>query len=281
VLEGDIVVLFQTGCAMVVTTGYPATAHRINYVHNLFQNGAATLSGLVEMYHERIRRGELPASKDITFVMISGDGGMDIGMGPALGTAHRNHPMMILEYDNQGYMNTGAQLSYSTPFGHRTSTSEVGRRTPGKRYHHKDSAQIFAACHLPYVFTASEGYPEDLMRKVAKAQWYAKNEGMVYGKILSFCPLNWRTTDDAAEPVLQAAIDTCFFPLYEVEHGHTTLTYDPEAADRRRPVGDWLQAMGKTRHLLKPQNAETVQNIQAEVDRRWRRLKAMHEHPEL
>ena len=281
VLEGDIVVLYQTGCAMVVTTGYPNTAHRVNYVHNLFQNGAATLSGLVEVYRERVRRGELPEGKDVTFLMISGDGGMDIGMGPALGTAHRNHPMMILEYDNQGYMNTGAQLSYSTPLGHRTSTSEIGRRSPGKRYHHKDSAQIFAACHLPYVFTASEGYPEDLMRKVAKAQWYAKREGMVYGKILSFCPLNWRTADDAAEPVLQAAIDTCFFPLYEVEHGHTTLTYDPEGADRRRPVSAWLELMGKTRHLLKPQNAEAIRALQDEVDRRWRRLKAMHEHPDL
>jgi len=281
VLEGDIVVLYQTGCAMVVTTGYPNTAHRVNYVHNLFQNGAATLSGLVEMYHERVRRGELPKSKDVTFVMISGDGGMDIGMGAALGTAHRNHPLMILEYDNQGYMNTGAQLSYSTPFGHRTSTSEVGKRAPGKRYHHKDTAQIFAACHLPFVFTASEGYPEDLMRKVAKAQWYAKREGTVYGKILSFCPLNWRTTDDAAAPVLQAAIDSCFFPLYEVERGHTTLTYDPEAADRRRPVSAWLELMGKTRHLLKPENAALVANIQAEVERRWRRLKAMHESPEL
>ncbi len=279
VIEGDVVVLFQTGCAMVVTTGYPTTAHRINYIHNLFQNGAATLSGLVEMYHERIRRGELPASKDITFVMITGDGGMDIGMGPALGAAHRNHPMMILEYDNQGYMNTGAQLSYSTPFGHRTSTSEVGSRLPGKRYHHKDTAQIFAACHLPYVFTASEGYPEDLMRKAAKAQWYAKREGLVYGKILSFCPLNWRTTDDAAQPVLQAAVDSCFFPLYEIEHGHTTLTYDPDATGRRRPVADWLKLMGKTRHLLSPRNAAVMQGIQDEADRRWRRLKAMHEHP--
>ena len=69
-IEGDVVVLFQTGCAMVVTTGYPATAHRINYIHNLFQNGAATLSGLVEVYHERIRRGELPASKEITFFTL-------------------------------------------------------------------------------------------------------------------------------------------------------------------------------------------------------------------
>jgi pyruvate ferredoxin oxidoreductase alpha subunit len=275
------VVLYQTGCAMVVTTGYPSTAHRINYVHNLFQNGAATLSGLVEMYHERVRRGELPASDDITFVMITGDGGMDIGMGPALGAAHRNHAMMILEYDNQGYMNTGAQLSYSTPLGHRTSTSEVGSDGRGKRYHHKDTAQIFAACHLPFVFTASEGYPEDLMRKVAKAQRYAKREGLVYGKILSFCPLNWRTTDDAAAPVLQAAIDCCFFPLYEVEHGHTTLTYDPEASGRRQPVGRWLELMGKTRHLVQPGQADTLRNIQDEVDRRWRRLKAMHAHPEL
>jgi pyruvate ferredoxin oxidoreductase alpha subunit len=187
--------------------------------------------------------------------------------------------MMILEYDNQGYMNTGAQLSYSTPFGHRTSTSEVGSKLPGKRYHHKDTTQIFAACHLPYVFTTSEGYPEDLMRKVAKAQWYAKNEGMVYGKILSFCPLNWRTTDDAAQPVLQAAIDSCFFPLYEVEHGYTTLTYDPDASNRRRPVSEWLKLMGKTRHLVAPDKAPIVQAIQEETDRRWARLKAMHEHP--
>jgi pyruvate ferredoxin oxidoreductase alpha subunit len=281
VLEGDIVVLFQTGCAMVVTTGYPKTAHRVTYIHNLFQNGAATLSGLVEMYHELLRRGELPRSRDITFVMVTGDGGMDIGMGPALGAAHRNHPMMILEYDNQGYMNTGAQLSYSTPLGHRTSTSEVGPSRRGKITHHKDTPQIFAAAHIPYVFTASEGYPEDLMRKAAKAQWYARHEGMTYGKILSFCPLNWTTTDDAAESVLQVAIDSCFFPIYEVEKGRTNITYDPELLGRKRKVTDWLGRMGKTRHLLAEGNELSLASIEAEIERRWRRLKAMHEHPEL
>ncbi|MEE9219673.1 MAG: thiamine pyrophosphate-dependent enzyme [Acidobacteriota bacterium] len=281
VLEGDLVVLFHTGCAMVVTTGYPRTAHRITYIHNLFQNGAATLSGLVEMYLERMRRGELPGSPDITFMMVTGDGGMDIGMGPALGAAHRNHHMIILEYDNQGYMNTGAQLSYATPMGHRTSTSEVGSRLFGKISHHKDTAQIFAACHLPYVFTASEGYPEDLMRKVAKAQWYARREGLVYGKVLTFCPLNWGTADDVAQEVLQTAVDSCFFPLYEVEKGATSITYDPDASQRRRRVADWLRLMGKTKHLLSAANAVHLDAIEAEVERRWRRLKAMHGHPEL
>jgi pyruvate ferredoxin oxidoreductase alpha subunit len=37
--------------------------------------------------------------------------------------------------------------------------------------------------------------------------------------------------------------------------------------------------MGKTRHLTKPENAEIVEGIQAETERRWRRLQAMHEHP--
>jgi len=278
-IEGDVVVLYQTGCAQVVTTGYPYSAHRVTYIHNLFQNGAATLSGLVEMFYERQRRGEIPASEDITFVMVTGDGGMDIGLGPALGTAVRNHKMIILEYDNEGYMNTGSQLSYSTPLGHMTSTSHVGPREVGKAFHHRDTPQLMAACHIPYVFTAVEGFPDDLLCKAAKAQWYAKHEGLVYGKLLISCPLNWRCDDRTGTTIVRAAVESCFFPLYEVEKGKTCITYDPEAVGRRIPLREWLGMMGKTRHLLRPENAHVLAELEAEVERRWRRLKAMHEHP--
>jgi pyruvate ferredoxin oxidoreductase alpha subunit len=277
-IEGHVVMLYQTGCAMVVTTGYPYTSHRVTYMHNLFQNGSATLSGLVEMYHERKRRGELPEDLEITFIMVTGDGGMDIGMGPTIGVANRNHRMIILEYDNQGYMNTGAQLSYTTPLGHRTSTSNVGPQQVGKQYHHKDTLQIMAATHIPYVFSAMEGFPQDLIKKAAKAQWYANNEGMVYGKVLSFCPLNWRSDDDVGTDVAQAAADSCFFPLYEVEKGRTSITYDPEAVGRRISMSDYLGMMGKTRHLLSKENKPVLEEAEAEVERRWLRLKAMHEH---
>jgi pyruvate ferredoxin oxidoreductase alpha subunit len=263
---------------MVVTTGYPYTSHRVTYMHNLFQNGSATLSGLVEMYHERKRRGELPEDLEITFIMVTGDGGMDIGMGPTIGVANRNHRMIILEYDNQGYMNTGAQLSYTTPLGHRTSTSNIGPGQVGKQYHHKDTLQIMAATHIPYVFSAMEGFPQDLIKKAAKAQWYANNEGMVYGKVLSFCPLNWRSDDDVGTDVAQAAADSCFFPLYEVEKGRTSITYDPEAVGRRISMSDYLGMMGKTRHLLSKENKPVLEEAEAEVERRWLRLKAMHEH---
>ncbi|MBI1952928.1 MAG: pyruvate synthase [Candidatus Omnitrophica bacterium] len=281
ILDGHVVVLYQTGCAMVVTTGYPATAHRVTYLHNLFQNGAATLSGLVEMYHERVRRGEIPSGEEPLFVMVSGDGGMDIGLGSALGTAHRGHRMIVIEYDNEGYMNTGGQLSYSTPLGHQTSTSPAGPRSLGNAFQHKDTPQLFAAAGAAYVFTAAEGFPEDLMKKAAKAQWYARREGFVYGKILSSCPLNWGAPDDSAEAILQAAVDCCFFPLYEVERGKTVITYDPEELGRRRPAREWLTLMAKTRHLLAPERADAVQALTAEVERRWKRLKAKHLHPEL
>jgi len=278
-IEGDVVVLYQTGCAMVVSTGYPYTSHRVTYVHNLFQNGAATLSGLVEVFRERLRRGELPAGEDITFVMITGDGGMDIGMGSAIGAALRRHGMIMVEYDNQGYMNTGSQLSYSTPLGHLTSTSHVGAAELGKAFHHKDTPQIMAATNIPYVFTGVEGYPDDLVSKAAKAQWYAQHEGTVYGKILIGCPLNWKTEDRVGVDVVQAAVDSCFFPLYEVERGITHITYDPEPIGRRLAVADWLKLMGKTKHLCQPGNEATLAAIEAEVQRRWLRLQAKDKDP--
>ena len=181
-IEGDIVVLFQTGCAMVVTTGYPYSSHKQNYIHNLFQNGAATLSGTVEMFLERKRRGEIEVSDDFTFIMVTGDGGMDIGMGAAIGTALRNHKMIILEYDNEGYMNTGSQLSYSTPMGHMTSTSGEGKHQSGKKFHHKDTPQIMAATNIPYVFTGVESVPTRFVEKSGKANGMRKMLDLFTGR---------------------------------------------------------------------------------------------------
>lgn len=216
---------------------------------------------------------------DFTFVMITGDGGMDTGMGSAIGTALRNHKMIILEYDNEGYMNTGAQLSNSTPMGHMTSTSGVGKKQQGKPFHHKDTAQIMAFTHIPYVFTGTEAFPQDLVMKAAKAQWYAQTEGMAYGKLLITCPLNWKSDDRDGEKVVHAAVDSCFFPLYEVERGQTAITYNPETRNKRVSLADWLKYMGKSKHLLKEENRGMLAEFEREVQRRWEILKARHEHP--
>lgn len=275
-IEGDMVVLFQTGCAYVVTASYPYSSHKQTFVHNLFQNGAATLSGMVDAFYELKRRGEIQVADDVTFVMVSGDGGMDIGMGATVGAALRSHKMIILEYDNEGYMNTGSQLSYSTPLGHMTSTSGVGKQQKGKKGHHKDTAQILAACNIPYVFTAAECYPQDLLQKAAKAQWYANNVGTAYGKLLCACPLNWKSPDNKGHELVKAAVDSCFFPLYEIEQGITNITFNPEEKGKRVPVTEWLKGMGKTKHLLNDE--EQLKDFETEIERRWSRLKLKHEN---
>lgn len=277
-IEGNVVLLFQTGCGMVVTTSYPKTSFKVPYLHNLFQNGAATLSGLVEVFHERQRRGEYPEGH-ITFVMVSGDGGMDIGMGSALGTALRNHGLIIFEYDNGGYMNTGYQLSYSTPMGARSSTSHIGDGQYGKSFFHKDTPEIMAATHIPYVATVAESNPTDFIKKAAKAAAYARNFGTAYVKALSACPLNWNDTPNTERSVISAAVDCCYFPLYEVEQGITTLSYDPEKGGKKIPVTDWLAIMGRTKHLQKEDYREITDKIQKEIDRRFARLKARAESP--
>ncbi|MGV2940946.1 thiamine pyrophosphate-dependent enzyme [Mesobacillus sp. LC4] len=277
-IEGDLVILFQTGCAYVVTTAYPHTSHKQTTIHNLFQNGAATLSGTLEAFLELKRRGEIEVSADATFVMVTGDGGMDIGMGSAIGTALRGHKLIMLEYDNEGYMNTGSQLSYSTPFGHMTSTSNVGKAQKGKAFHHKDTAQIMASTNIPYVFTGTEAFPQDLVKKAAKAQWYAQNVGTVYGKLLITCPLNWKSEDRFGQTIVEAAVNSNFFPLYEVEQGITNITYDPEAKNKKIPLADWLKYMGKTKHLLKEENKDMLVEFEEEVEKRWQRLKAKNEN---
>lgn len=279
-IEGNVVLLFQTGCGMVVTTNYPKTAFKVSYVHNLFQNGAATLAGLSKMYHKMQERGELPEG-DITFIMVSGDGGMDIGMGSAIGTALRNDPVIIFEYDNGGYMNTGYQLSYSTPMGAKSATSHLGEKQWGKTFFHKDMPRIMAATGMPYVATAAECEPDDFIKKAAKSQYYAKHYGTAYIKCMSACPLNWGDRPNTERKVISAAVNSCYFPLYEVEKGITSLSFDPEAKNKKIPVSDWLKMMGRTRHLCEDKYTDVLNSIQQEVDSRWKRLKTMSEHPKL
>ena len=141
--------------------------------------------------------------------------------------------------------------------------------------------QIMAATGMPYVATAAESDPADFIRKAAKAQYYAQNHGTAYLKCLSACPLNWGDQPNPDRKVIAAAGDCCYFPLYEVEQGRTTLSYDPEQKGKKIPVAHWLKMMGRTKHLCTDAYSAVREQLQTEVDRHWLRLKARAEHPEL
>ena len=89
-----------------------------------------------------------------------------------------------------------------------------------------------AATHIPYVATVAESNPSDFIKKAAKAAAYAKQFGTAYVKALSACPLNWNDAPNTERSVIAAAVDCCYFPLYEVEQGITGLSYNPEKAKK-------------------------------------------------
>ena len=71
--------------------------------------------------------------------------------------------------------------------------------------------------------------------------------------------------------MIAAAVETCFWPLYEVTDGTDSLTYEPTAV---QPVTRWLEGQQRFAHLLRPENAQLVSEIQESVDRDWAALRA-------
>jgi len=273
-IDGQVVLLFNTGCGMVVTTGFPFTSFKVPYVHNLFHNASSTATGVVEMIAKF--KSENKIKDDLTVIAISGDGGDDIGMDQVIAAALRNDPFIFLEYDNKGYMNTGAQMCYSGFKGQKNSNAHVGPNQKGKTTHHKDIIEILRGTYAPYLFQAAECQPMDMIRKARKAQQTVREGGFAFGKVFSTCPLNWGMKEAMGPNAVAKVVDACLHPLYEIEKGITTLNYNPEEKGKKIGVADAFKCMGAGfAHLAKPDFADLIANIQAHVDFRWERLKAM------
>ncbi|MDD2201804.1 MAG: thiamine pyrophosphate-dependent enzyme [Firmicutes bacterium] len=265
--ENPVVVACATGCMEVCTTIYPYTAWKVPFIHNAFENSASTLSGVEAAYKSLSRQGKL--DKKIDFIAFGGDGGTyDIGFQALSGAMERGHNMLYICYDNQAYMNTGIQRSSATPRGANTTTSPAGTESYGKKQYRKDLSAVMVAHEIPYVAQASPSNWNDLVTKVKKA---LAVEGPAFMNIIQPCVLGWKYPSDQSIELAKLAVDTCFWPLYEVEEGEYKLTYRPK---EKKPVEDWLKRQGRFRHLFKPENAEILKEIQEDIDTRWARLLA-------
>jgi pyruvate ferredoxin oxidoreductase beta subunit len=182
------------------------------------------------------------------------------------GAFERGHDLLYICYDNEAYMNTGIQRSSATPLGAWTTTSPVGKVILGKRENRKDLTQCVAAHNIPYVAQASPGHWKDLMTKVQKA---LNIKGPAFMNVLSPCPRGWRYATDETVEIAKLAVETSFWPLYEIEYGKYRLTYKPK---EKKPVLEWLKRQGRFKHLLTPENKGMVEEFQKVVDEGWERL---------
>ena len=268
-IDTPVVVVSATGCLEVATTRFPTTAWNVPWLHVAFENAAAVVSGVETAYRALARRNGLPQEGPVTFVALAGDGGTyDIGLQALSGALERGHRFVFVCYDNEAYMNTGVQRSGATPFGASTTTSPAGTAALGKAQQRKDMTAIAAAHHIPYVAQAASSHWQDLSVKAERA---ARAEGPAFLNVLTDCPVGWGHEPRLAPQIVNAAVDSCYWPLYDVVAGTYRLTYRPQ---RIVPVQEWLRPQARFAHLLRPDAAATLEDIQARIDADWLALLA-------
>jgi pyruvate ferredoxin oxidoreductase beta subunit len=260
-----VVVANATGCLEVSSCISEYTAWKVPWIHNAFENAAATLSGVETMYRSLRKQGKIDG--EIKFVAFGGDGGTyDIGFQSLSGAMERGHDILYICYDNGAYMNTGIQRSSATPFGTDTTTSPAGSVVKGKTQSRKNMTRIMAAHGIPYVAQASPAHWRDAITKFRKA---LEIKGPKFINMIAPCNRGWRSSTDDAILLCRAAVETCYWPLYEVEDGVTTISVVPK---EKKPVEEFLRPQGRFKHLFAPGNESLLKRFQEEVDQEWERL---------
>lgn len=104
--EDHAVIGSATGCLEVSTFLYPYTAWKDSFIHNAFENSAASVSGAEAAYVAMKRKGKINQEGETKFIAFGGDGGTyDIGFQSLSGAMERGHDMVYVCYDNGAYMN--------------------------------------------------------------------------------------------------------------------------------------------------------------------------------
>ena len=271
--EDHAVIANATGCMEVSSFIYPYTAWTDSYIHTAFECAAATLSGAEAAYKSMKKQGKLPDDEHTKFIAFGGDGGTyDIGIQSLSGAMERGHDMTYVCYDNGAYMNTGIQRSSATPKFADTTTSPAGSVIPGKAQPRKDLSKIMVGHHIPYV-AQTIGYMnfKDLYEKAEKAIY---TEGPAFLNVLAPCPRGWGYPTDMLMQINKLAVETCYWPLYEVVNGKYKINYKPA---KKLPVEEFLRPQKRFKHMFKPGNEWMIEEFQKLVDERWQELLDLEE----
>ena len=268
--DQPVIVVSATGCLEVVTTIYPFTAWNTPWMHVTFENAASVASGIEAAYKALKRRGKI--DEDVNILAVGGDGGTyDIGFQALSGALERRHKFMYLVYDNEGYMNTGNQRSGATPFGASTTTVPAGKVSFGKPQWRKNLVEIAAAHRISYVAQAAVNNTMDLYKKAQKG---FNADGPTVLAVLQPCASNWSFDSSLTMQYSKLAVETNFWPLYEIENGVVHINTKPS---NRKPIEDFLKGQTRFRHLFKPGNEHVIVEMQKMIDDEWARLLKLEE----
>lgn len=240
-------------CCGIVTAGaFPTSGYGVPTLASTFAAAPAFATGVSVV-------NELNGEQHPT-VCWAGDGGTyDIGMATISAAAERNEDLIYICYDNEIYGNTGGQRSSATPSGAVTSTTPKG-----KVERKKDMMAIMVAHKIPYAATLSVAHRADFLRKLEIAR---TTKGFRFLVMLSPCPTGWKSSPDESVDLIEMAVKSGLFPLYEVFDGERyRLNARPDGTD----VMEYLKR--QRRFAAAAANVESVKQAIAE---KWAYLEVM------
>jgi len=257
VIGPRVFTVIPANCMSAVSFLYPVMPFSVNALGASFPATGAILSGI-----EAAAKSQ--GLEDYYIVGFAGDGGTaDIGLQALSGAIDRNDRVIYICYDNEAYMNTGVQESSLTPFGAKTTTSPAGQNRPGTITRKKNMFEIVAAHHIGYAATASVGYPQDYMNKIAKAK---QHPGISYIHVMAPCPTGWSTPPDLTVALGKAAVDCGLWYLAEYQEGNFKLNKDPKEFGS---LEKYLLQQGRFKHLT----TEHIGEIEQQRDAMWQKIR--------
>ncbi len=144
----NIYTINSTGCSQVSEMTNPFNSRIYQSGHYGFGTASAAALGTKFSLDQAYVNGY----KDVLtkVIVLAGDGAIyDIGNGPFNYALGENYDITWVIYNNEGYMNTGAQKSGASRFGVDRSTSPIGQRIAGKTtLHRRITAQAMAISHV-------------------------------------------------------------------------------------------------------------------------------------
>ncbi len=263
-LGDKAVLVIPAGCSSVIQGISPKSGINFPILNIVFAAAASAAAGMKAGF-------EMLGRDDVQVVVWAGDGGTaDIGLQAMSGAAERGDDIIYICVDNEAYMNTGIQRSGATPYGAWTTTTWTG-----KKEHKKNVPFIMIAHDVPYVATASVGYPQDFIEKLRKA---ATVKGFKYIHLHAPCPVGWRFDPGLTPEIAQLAVKTGIWPLFEYHNGKLKISSFSRlyrVKEKRVPLKEYLKLQGRFRHL----KDSDVKILEEYIDRLWAWLDLLEKAP--
>lgn len=199
----NIYTINSTGCSQVSELVNPYNSRMYQSGHYGFGTASAAALGAKFSLDQAYQNGY----KDVLtkIIVFAGDGAIyDIGNGPFNYALGENFDITWVIYNNEGYMNTGAQKSGASRFGVDRSTSPIGSAYAGKTtLHRRIITQAMGISHV-YAAKLSIDNPRYAMNILKEAIAY---NGPSVVEFFSACPQGQQSPDWAGPLISRMMVE--------------------------------------------------------------------------